>query len=171
MADIWERLPDEPIKAWTAFVTYRDMGLSRTYVRTCEALNRPASYRKPIEKWASRFNWQERVRAYDAHIDRLNRNFHESEKRSEYARKVEAYRDEMEKLSAAMVAMGARAIAILQRELASRLQHPERLKPSELAGLMRASIWAVDVGSKLQAEALGLDNLAHLLTETTNQRN
>jgi hypothetical protein len=167
---VWERQPNETAKAWAAFQIYRDLGSKRTVAATQEVMERPVGYRRMLEEWVEKHNWAERVREYDNYLDRISRIQREQSKRDEYARKVEAYRDETERTAKAMVSMGARAIAIIQRELASRLQHMEVLKSNELAGLMRASVMAVDVGSKLHAEALGVDTLVDTLADEKNQR-
>ncbi|MBP5971588.1 hypothetical protein HW132_02245 [Brasilonema sp. CT11] len=166
----WERQTGESNKAWAAFQVFRDLGGKRTITAAQEVLQRPIGYRRTLEEWSSRYNWVARCREYDQYIDRITRVQREQVKRDEYARKVEAYRDETERTAKAMVSMGARAIAIIQRELATRLQTPEVLKSNELAGLMRASVMAVDVGSKLQAESLGIDTLVDTLADEKNQR-
>ncbi|MBD2336134.1 hypothetical protein H6G64_03895 [Calothrix sp. FACHB-156] len=165
----WERLPGEPQKAWFGFVAYRDLGRDRSYARACVAMGRTPGYRKVLEKWSIKFGWRERVDAYDLHIDRLNRAVREQDKRTEYSHKIEKYREESERTGRAMVSLGAQAVTILQRELATRLRSPERLKPSEIATLMRASVMAIDVGSRLQSEALSIDQIASLLTEVASQ--
>ncbi|TBR59390.1 hypothetical protein B4U84_00090 [Westiellopsis prolifica IICB1] len=101
---IWERQENETPKRWKAFQVYRDMGADRSLAKVAIALGKPPGYKRPLEYWATQHNWVERCREYDLYLDRLNRSFRETEKRMEYASRTEAYREESERIGAAMVA-------------------------------------------------------------------
>jgi hypothetical protein len=67
----WERLKVgrkylESLKAFEAFVIYRDMGASRSLIRVQTEYNKSAS----IFKWSSQFRWVDRCAEYDDHMDR-----------------------------------------------------------------------------------------------------
>lgn len=63
----WEQQPGESAKAFEAFAIYRDMGVERSVRKVTQRLNKSLTL---IGKWSSRYNWPERVRAYDRDLDR-----------------------------------------------------------------------------------------------------
>lgn len=63
----WERQKDESEKAYEAFSIYRDMGVGRTVIAVVEKLGKSRSL---LDRWKSRWNWDDRVRRYDADIER-----------------------------------------------------------------------------------------------------
>lgn len=63
----WERQKGESEKAYEAFVTYRDMGQERTISAVVKRLEKSRSL---IDRWKERWNWQERVRAYDNELEK-----------------------------------------------------------------------------------------------------
>ena len=58
----WNMRPDETAKAYQAFEVYRDMGPGRSLERVGQAL---AKTRQALDGWSTRFEWGERVRAFD----------------------------------------------------------------------------------------------------------
>jgi hypothetical protein len=65
---LFSRQERETDKAWAAFVVYRDLGPEeRTRAKVAEQLGKSARW---IEIWSRRWNWTERARAYDVHMDR-----------------------------------------------------------------------------------------------------
>lgn len=63
----WERQNGEGEKAFAAFVIYRDMGRERTVTAVAKQLSKS---RQLVERWKERWNWQERVRAYDNELEK-----------------------------------------------------------------------------------------------------
>lgn len=63
----WERQKEESEKAFEAFTVYRDMGEKRTYAAVAEKLQKSSSL---IRRWKDRFEWRERVRAYDNELEK-----------------------------------------------------------------------------------------------------
>ena len=66
MAEIYERLPGELVKAFAAFQAYRDMEGHGTYAKLAHTLGKSKSL---IGRWATKWRWQERLRAYLDHLD------------------------------------------------------------------------------------------------------
>jgi len=78
--NLWARLPNETEKAYRAFSAFLDAGplrekiaIYRQLYGTPEAKS-PAGY---FSAWAKRFKWDERARAYDAHMDQIEREARE----------------------------------------------------------------------------------------------
>lgn len=63
----WERQKGESEKAYEAFVAYRDMGEKRTIVAVCKKLEKS---RTLIDRWKDRWEWKERIRAYDNDLEK-----------------------------------------------------------------------------------------------------
>ena len=63
----WERQKGETEQAFEAFVIYRDLGLKRSNHEVCQRLSKS---RQLISRWKSRYEWDERVRAYDNEMER-----------------------------------------------------------------------------------------------------
>lgn len=112
----WERLPGETPKAWRAFCIYRDMGPTRTIMRTVQALGLRAGAARRLQEWSSRYRWAERVAAYDAWLDAQQRAEREAAVREMARRHAEL------------------AMALLER-VRARVDtlRPEELTPSEVA--------------------------------------
>ena len=60
----WEQMPGESGPAYAAFLAYRDMGATRTYVATARSLRRHESL---MRRWATRHRWRERAWLWDLH--------------------------------------------------------------------------------------------------------
>ncbi|MGJ3558894.1 hypothetical protein ACR6C2_07905 [Streptomyces sp. INA 01156] len=65
--DPWERQPGETAKKHGQFLTFRDQGVARTLSAVAEALN---FTHRSAQVIATRFRWQERAAAWDAHLSR-----------------------------------------------------------------------------------------------------
>lgn len=77
MPDPWERLEDEPKNAYDAFLVYRDLGPSRTIAAAYGAfvrMRKGRSGRPPKrpsgqwQAWSVKFDWGDRVEAWDDQI-------------------------------------------------------------------------------------------------------
>jgi hypothetical protein len=85
-ANLWERQPGEPDKAFAAFVAYRDAGRARSLDAVGRLVHGAQTGRKRgstgrVRAWSSRWRWVERAQAYDLHLDRLARGAREEEVR------------------------------------------------------------------------------------------
>lgn len=66
----WERMPAETGPSWAAFVVYRDSGPTRTLESAAKAVGK---HRSTLNDFAKRWDWQPRVLAWDAEVDRQRR--------------------------------------------------------------------------------------------------
>src|SRR5262245_12181395 len=83
MAAPWERWPGESAKAYAAFCLFRDLGpgrsldaASRSYHHPGLEAQQPPRRRLPrasgtIRRWAHRWSWLDRARAWDQETERL----------------------------------------------------------------------------------------------------
>lgn len=69
-AELWEQQPGEGDKPWEAFVLYRDMGASRSQQAVADKLGKSTNL---IYRWSSRWNWAERISAWNNENDRIMR--------------------------------------------------------------------------------------------------
>lgn len=66
----WARQRGESHKAFTAWVTYRDFGPTRSYQRVSKELAKSMTL---IKRWGSKWTWQDRAAAWDDECDRRQR--------------------------------------------------------------------------------------------------
>lgn len=64
----WEQMTDEGSFAYIAFRAYLDLGPARTQDAARKALGKKSGYLRQIQEWASRYAWDERAKAWDAHL-------------------------------------------------------------------------------------------------------
>ncbi|MGW1761032.1 hypothetical protein [Streptomyces mirabilis] len=65
--DPWERQPGETPRRHGQFVTYRDLGRTRTLTQAAQSLTLAYGH---VRNLAVEGRWRERVEAYDRHLDR-----------------------------------------------------------------------------------------------------
>lgn len=65
--DPWERQPNETPHKHGQFVTYRDIGRTRTLTEAAQRLTLAYGH---VRNLAAQYRWRERVEAYDRHLDR-----------------------------------------------------------------------------------------------------
>lgn len=58
----WERQDRESTQAYEAFVTYRDLGVGRTFAAVAEKLSKSYTL---IRRWKDAWNWEERAASWD----------------------------------------------------------------------------------------------------------
>lgn len=124
----WEMMEDERPKPFEAFCIYRDMGLDRTIAKVAKQLSK--SYQL-MSRWASQYNWGERVAAWDREQDRVARESQLSE--------IAKMRNRHAKLATDMLAKAAAALEKLP---------PDEVKASDVSRM-------VEVASKLERLARG----------------
>ena len=64
----WERQQGESAQAYEAFDTYLKMGTERSCRKVAQQLSKSDTI---IRRWSSAWNWQKRVRDYDAELARI----------------------------------------------------------------------------------------------------
>ncbi len=126
MATPWEQLPEESSKAYAAFCVFRDLGPRRSVEEASRVYHRkkPQDGNKPeterhgasgqIRRWAERWNWSGRARAWDQELERVQRN-------------------QQVKAVAEMADRHAKEAMMLQNKAVERLRQlrPEELGPRE----------------------------------------
>lgn len=121
----WERLPDETDRAWAAFCVYRDMGPeTRSYNRAYqqryakpEGAQAPAFFRR----WGAQQSWVERARAWDHHLDEVNRRAQEED-----ARKWRQRRRDLLGAYFAKLAQALDAAVWVETVLTAKVQDPSK---------------------------------------------
>jgi hypothetical protein len=132
--ELWDRLENEPERAYRAFESYRNLPSSertlikayRQHVGNPDAANPSDTW----SRWSSDFAWRERAAAYDAHLDRIRERSIEKaieEEAERQAREVEKTRHRYNEL---MTVAYHRAIEALEDEdwVRDNLRAPDVLK-------------------------------------------
>ena len=127
MTAAWDQLPGESSKAYAAFCLYRDQGPQRSIEEasrvyhdrgsrdgTAAQSHRQRRASGQIGRWAQRWNWTARARAWDEELERVRRR-----------KQVEAV--------AEMAERHAKEALMLQNKAVERLRQlrPEELKPRD----------------------------------------
>lgn len=128
----WDCQPGETSKAYQAFLTYRDLGGSRTLEKAAQELGKSTG---TIDRWAARWDWRSRCAAWD----------------SMPSRKLE------EAVGEAYVEMAARIAAQHERvatKLMSRLETHLDLLPE---GKVPSQTWTLAHGAGRQGHQFATD--------------
>ena len=126
--EAWERQKGESVQAYDAFVTYRDMGSSRSGAKVGQELGKSKTL---VERWSSRWEWVWRCEQYDTAMEQ------------------QRLRDRAKELQQAKDRQARMAQAMLQKVL-EKLQ---ALTPDDISpGVM---VQMVKVASDLERHALG----------------
>ncbi len=136
----WARLPDESGKAYDAFCLYLCDGYWRSMRKVAVALGKGVSYEKQLEKWSAKFNWFERMQAFDTYNDEFRMRQYLAEQQATFERHIEHARLLEDKVFDELIS----------RDL-------QELKPSELirlydiAGKIERDTWALksQVGNRI----------------------
>ena len=89
----WERLQDEPSKAYHAFFLYLREGHWRSLKKVTVALGKGLSYEKQLENWSVKYNWVDRAQAFDIFVERQNIMQYLEEQQAAFGRHIEHARE------------------------------------------------------------------------------
>lgn len=147
--DPWERQPQEPDRAWSAFVAFREMKPKDRRVTVIIA-----EYGETAHTWSSKWHWRQRVQAWDAHLDR--------EAREAEIIALREMREKHIKIAQSMQALGVGEIA-----KAVRLSHAPDAKDKMTIDVMDA-VNIAEKGVRLERLNRGEPETTH---EETNRAN
>lgn len=189
----WDRLPDEPERAYAAFIAYRDLGPSaRSIARAADVIKGkigeslgtgeggrarrnsqgrkkpPANY----EKWSSTYRWVERAAAWDAHLERIARRKQEEA----HAKQIEEYQDRQRRLAVAQQTITLRLLKRIadvldilppvERPANGTVLDMASMLPSELTTAVYAATRLGTTASESEARALGVDAILNYVAES-----
>jgi hypothetical protein len=120
--ELWDRLENEPERAYRAFESYRNLpsGEQTLIAAYRRHVGNPHAA-KPSDtwsRWASQFAWRERAAAYDDHLASLRREAHEQvikEEAAQQAREAEKTRGRMNELMTGAYVQAAEWLENAQR--------------------------------------------------------
>lgn len=165
---LWdERLPGESLKAWTAFTFYRDLE-SRTIAGAWRKFKKRKRGDAPgrWDAWSSQFRWQERVGAYDVHLDGQLREAREKRmidlaiRRAEYEFKVQ---DNLEELTTWLR-------TAIEKHNAAPITDIERIEGKEITVGASGELKVVNVRTRVRGiKTSGLARLSDAYRDTMTQ--
>jgi hypothetical protein len=134
--ELWDRLENEPERAYRAFEYYRNLPSGeRTLIEAYrQHVGNPEAV-KPSDtfsRWSRQFAWRERAAAYDAHIDRLREESKEKaiqQEAEERARQVERMSGRFNEL---MTVAYERAIEYLEGD-----DFLQQMRPQDVISIMK----------------------------------
>ncbi len=104
MTEAWERQKGEPSKSYSLFKEYRDLGSKRTFPQIIKLKKSEHTEEKNIpslsqlKTLSSRWNWVERCRVYDNHMDQKEREWNYELFKQGNAKFQEFFNDDFELL-------------------------------------------------------------------------
>lgn len=104
MTEAWERQKGEPSKSYSLFKEYRDLGSKRTFPQIIKLNESKHTEEKNIpslsqlKTLSSRWNWVERCRLYDNHMDQKEREWNYELFKQGNAKFQEFFNDDFELL-------------------------------------------------------------------------
>ncbi len=166
VAQPWERLPKEGTIAWNCFTRYRDLLGRRTLLLAFQQETGKKEARAPNGAWTSwytRFNWKARAAAYDAHLDKIDR---EKNEKAHFA-ELEAYRNRQRQLASA----GTQLSILLLQKVTDRVKklEPDEIPIALIPQYLRSATGAAQMAMNAEAEAIGLDDLIKQLDEQNGE--
>ena len=166
----WDRQDGEGDKAFAAFVRYRDMHPSVRSIRAAyEAqTGKKLETRQPPRQWltwSSKWQWIDRARAYDAHLELVARQ----QREDSYSDQLRQHLDQQNRLATAAVEASIRLIRhanarMAEVETASK-NGKSKAMPEDITRCIRAAVAAGDAASAARAEALGVDKLLEIVDD------
>lgn len=131
---LWEQQPGESAKAFEAFAAYRDMGAERSLRKLTQQLHKNLT---TIRDWSVKWNWQERVRAYDRELDR--------QAREQAVRSVRQMTDRHIRIAMQLQAKAVRALENLdEAQLTPKMMLAFLAKATEIERMNRLSAAGMD---------------------------
>ena len=98
-AELWERLPQESMKAYAAFFAYRDLGPDRSMAKAGEVLGKSQGL---MEGWSAAYDWVKRATAWDDEQYRVARKAQMDEIKKMRVRHAKIAQKALDKVSAAL---------------------------------------------------------------------
>jgi len=148
----WDQQPDESLKAFTAFKLYLEGGDKRSTRAVARKLRKSIAL---TNRWSARHRWQERLRAWTAHLQEVEAAALEKKAReeaAEWAKREQEFRQRRWNLGAALL---GKADAMLQFPVATT-------KTADGRTIVQPGDWnfghaarLAEVGDKLSALATG----------------
>lgn len=134
----YERQDDETKKAFEAFATYRDLGITRSIREVAQKLNKSVAL---IGRWSSKYQWVDRAQKYDDEMDRKALLQQEKDRRD-------------------MVKRHAKQSMMFQQKVLERIRG---MNPSELStsDLIRWFETSVKIERLSRGEATDISSLEH----------
>jgi hypothetical protein len=134
--ELWDRLENEPERAYRAFESYRNLPSGeRTLIEAYRQHVGNPHAAKPSDtwsRWSREFAWRERAAAYDAHIDRLREKSMEKviqQEAEEQARQLERMRGRFNEL---MTITYEKVIEYLESE-----DFVQQMRPQDVINIMK----------------------------------
>ena len=130
----WDKIESETELSYEWFCRYRDEGPERSLSKVVQKHNKKEHYKSQLAKWSAKYDWVERVKEYDTHLEDMKRKELEDE------RVIAAKRQ---------AAFSNSLMDILEEQLI-------KLRSTDLNPIQFKAI--ADLAIKTQRDALGIQN-------------
>jgi len=182
----WERRQGESTKAFMAFCAYRDLGAVRSLAKAYRASrgDRVGIIPGRWRAWAVQFEWVNRAREYDLHIELKAR----ADREEEHQNELQDFRKRQKKLAIATTQSTLRLLELSDRKITDTVkvyeEWREKLAKAQteeeraelmkndpisiglLPNMIRAAASVAQVATDAEAQALAVNELLKILEDT-----
>ncbi|MCI0348693.1 MAG: hypothetical protein L0Z53_04645 [Acidobacteriales bacterium] len=185
----WARREDESSKAFKAFCAYRDLGAVRSIAKAYSTARGSKGDRKGIipsrwRTWATQYEWVNRAREYDLHLELKAR----AEREQEHHQELQDFRERQKKLAIATTQSTLRLLELANRKITSltkayedwkqklekaqteeeraELMKDDPISIALLPNMIRAAASVAQVATDAEAQALAVNELLKILEDT-----
>ncbi|WP_186525231.1 hypothetical protein [Synechococcus sp. SYN20] len=150
----------ESPEAYGYFVTYMELGRSRSYGKVGEIVSTTEGN---IRKFAKKYNWRERCAQYDA--DQVRANFADAKAESQKKHKaaIKRFRDEQMNRAQGMGDLADLMMELTAEKLMAMRAAGELPSEQSISNLAKTVASLADMAMNLQATGLGIDELVDTL--------
>lgn len=154
----WGKQPWESAKAYASFCDYLEMGTSRTLEKLAKMQGRASP--RWLGEWSTKYHWQERVAAYQAHLDMAGVRAQEEA----HQQALQMYLSKQRTIHAESMSACSRILRIANSVLDDVEQGKiAGFEARDIPGLLRAVSQIADSMSASEARILAVDELLRLL--------
>lgn len=108
----WEKRPGETEIAYHWFCKYRDMGVERSHAEVVQKYSKKPTYKSQLAKWSVKYDWVDRVVAYDQYMEEKKRAAIEDERMVAAREDISLAEDVLTKVKAKMAILEAEDMSI-----------------------------------------------------------
>lgn len=149
----WDKRPNETDKQYAVFTAYLLLGPERSIAKVAQKWGKsgaPSNW----EAWCKLHEWVKRASDYDA---QLAKDALAAVAQSNVTDEIERFRNRNRDISISCTTAGLTVIQKLKPAIEAL--DPSKLKPSEIAALMKAANDAIEKGQNGEAISIGADRL------------
>jgi len=153
-------LRHESADQYAALQEYMRMPRPRNIKKLAERLGYTTS---TVWRWARRYNWDERIAAYDNNEIQIAHKESTELQRKQHKAAIQEYRESAERQAKDMMEVSEDLVKILGARIKQADATGEQIPLNQVAGLLRATASISEQGRQAWASAIGVDQLMEVV--------